>query len=154
MGMMSLDNYKKIIDELENNVQAITLASRGEPLLHPKIKDILSYKSNNFLGFKINTNASMLNEKLAHEILSSGVNNLVFSVDAADKATYEKIRINGNFEKVFDNIKMFNNIRKKHYSRSKIITKVSGVKISSKQQSIEDMINFWKEYVDEVARSL
>ena len=112
MGMMSLDNYKKIIDELENNVQAITLASRGEPLLHPKIKDILSYKSNNFLGFKINTNASMLNEKLAHEILSSGVNNLVFSVDAADKATYEKIRINGNFEKVFDNIKMFNNIRK------------------------------------------
>ena len=119
--------------------------------LHLKIKDILSYKSNNFLGFKINTNASMLNEKLAHEILSSGVNNLVFSVDAADKATYEKIRINGNFEKVFDNIKMFNNIRKKHYSRSKIITKVSGVKISSKQQSIEDMINFWKEYVDEVA---
>lgn len=151
MGMMSLDNYKRIIDELENNVQAITLASRGEPLLHPKIKDILSYKSNNFLGFKINTNASMLNEKLAHEILSSGVNNLVFSVDAADKTTYEKIRINGNFEKVFDNIKMFNSIRKKHYSRSKIITKVSGVKISSKQQSIEDMINFWKEYVDEVA---
>ena len=35
----------------------------------------------------------MLNEKLAHEILSSGVNNLVFSVDAADKATYEKLEL-------------------------------------------------------------
>ena len=55
-----------------------------------------------FLGLKINTNASMLNEKLIHSILSSNFSEIVFSVDAADKDAYEKIRINGINEASID----------------------------------------------------
>ncbi|MDA2932777.1 hypothetical protein MYX82_00380 [Acidobacteria bacterium AH-259-D05] len=39
MGMMSLDLYKRVIDESEGKCEAITLASRGEPLIHRKIED-------------------------------------------------------------------------------------------------------------------
>lgn len=151
MGMMSLDTYKLLIDELEGKVEAVTLASRGEPLMHPQIKDIIEYTGNKFLGFKINTNASLLTEDLCHTILQAGVNTLVFSVDAADKNTYEKIRINGNFDKVKQNIIRFHEIRKTFYPNSQIITKVSGVLISSKQQTLDTLVSFWKDYCDDVA---
>lgn len=151
MGYMDLDVYKKAIDELEGNIEAITLASRGEPLLHPKIKEMISYTGNKFLGFKLNTNASLLNEDMCHTLLQSGLNTLVFSVDAADKEMYETIRVNGKFEKTFANIKRFSEIKKNHYSKSKMNVKVSGVKISASGQDIDSLIDFWGKYVDDVA---
>ena len=62
MGNMKLELFKKIVDELEGNVEAITLASRGEPMLNLEIIDMLNYCSNKF-ALKMNTNGSMLNEK-------------------------------------------------------------------------------------------
>lgn len=131
MGHMPIDLFKKIIDEIEGKIEAVTLASRGEPTLNPKINDMIDYCKGKFLGFKINTNASLLNEKMIHSLLSAKFNEIVFSVDAADKETYEKIRINGKFEKVFNNLKLFSEIRKKYYSETDTIVKVSGVKINS-----------------------
>ena len=44
MGVMDLNFYKKIIDDCHNNgTKAITLASRGEPTLHPKLDEMLEY---------------------------------------------------------------------------------------------------------------
>ena len=37
MGHMKLDFLKDLIDELENNVEAITFASRGEPTLNKNL---------------------------------------------------------------------------------------------------------------------
>ena len=35
MGHMTLELFKKVIDEIEGNIEAVTLASRGEPTLNP-----------------------------------------------------------------------------------------------------------------------
>ena len=150
MGNMKLELFKKIVDELEGNVEAITLASRGEPMLNLEIIDMLNYCSNKFLALKMNTNGSMLNEKKIHKILSSNLNTIVFSVDSADKENYEKIRVNGNFEKVYSNIKLFSEIKNKHYSDSDIIIRISGVKINN-IQNIDSMKDQWQEYADILA---
>jgi hypothetical protein len=52
---------------------------------------MLAYVSGKFLAFKINTNASYLDEKKAHAILASEPNTLVFSADAADPELYAKL---------------------------------------------------------------
>ena len=57
MGYMDFEMYKNIIDQIEGNVEAVTLASRGEPLLNKDFVRMLEYSSGKFLGFKINTNA-------------------------------------------------------------------------------------------------
>ena len=150
MGNMSLDLFKKIVDELEGNIEAITLASRGEPMLNPKIIEMLDYCGEKFLALKMNTNGSMLNERNINQILSTGLNTIVFSVDSADKQNYEKIRVNGNFEKVFANIKLFNEIKRKHFNSSSLIIRISGVKIND-NQNINVMKNQWEEYADILA---
>jgi len=150
MGHMSYKTFKLLIDQAEGNIEFISLASRGEPLLCPDIKKMLKYTTNKFLNLKINTNASLLDEEMAHSILNSGVKTLVFSADAADSKLYSKLRVNGKLEKIIKNIKQFNKIKNKHYSNSKIITRVSGVKVNSKQK-LDDMEKYWGDLVDQVA---
>ena len=150
MGHMTFETFREIVDQAENKIEFISLASRGEPLICRDIEKMLAYTRNKFLNLKINTNASVLTESKIHSILQSGVKTLVFSADAADEKLYEKLRVNGNFKKTVKNISLFKEIREKHYPKKKIITRVSGVKVNE-SQNFEDMKNLWDELVDQVA---
>ena len=150
MGNMEIDLFKKIIDEaVEGGTKAITLASRGEPTLHPKLGEMLEYCYGKFFELKINTNGTKLNDKLIHQILKSGVTDMVFSIDSYTKKDYESIRIQGIFETVLNNVKRFKEIKEKLYPNSKCATRVSGVRVDKKQDP-NAFKDFWKEYVDHV----
>ncbi len=150
MGHMDLKLFKKIIDEAESNgTKAITLASRGEPTLHPKLDEMLEYCTNKFFELKINTNATRLTEKLIHKILQSGVTDVVFSVDSYKKDDYERIRVRGIFETVIENIQNFAKIRKECYPNSKCATRISGVRVD-KELDMNEFKQFWEKYVDHV----
>mgnify|MGYP005629967881 CR=1 FL=1 len=150
MGTMSFDLFKRIIDQTVGQCEAVTLASRGEPLICPDIEAMLRYMSGKFLALKLNTNAWFLDEKLCHVILESGVNTVVFSADAASEPTYSKLRVNGNLNRVHENIKRFHSIRERNYPESQTITRVSGVKVSD-ADTLENMTEFWGKLVDQVA---
>ena len=152
MGMMPWNIFKKTVDEVAlNNCKAVTLASRGEPTLHPKLPEMIEYISQKgILDLKINTNATKLNEKISRSILKNNVSELVFSLDAGNKETYEKVRVKGRFDQVLQNIINFNKLRNEEYKQSKCITRISGVKVLE-EQDIDQMTSFWKEHVDEVA---
>ncbi|MBT4889507.1 MAG: radical SAM protein [Rhodospirillales bacterium] len=149
-GRMTLDTFKAVVDQIEGEVEAVTLASRGEPLLCKDIVKMLEYVSGKFLGFKINTNAWYLDEAKAHALLAAEPNTVVFSADAADEELYAKLRVNGRLDRVLENIRMFAEIRAKHYPNSRTITRVSGVDFSDKQD-FGEIEKFWNDYVDQVA---
>ena len=150
MGMMTLETFQQVVDQLHGNVEAITLASRGEPLMNKQIDEMLSHAAGKFLGLKINTNASFLTEARAHALLSAEPNTVVFSADAADRELYGKLRVNGDLDKIVRNVELFQQIRSKHYQNSRTITRVSGVKFSD-AQDFDVIDQFWKRYVDQVA---
>lgn len=150
MGYMDIDLFKKIIDELEGNVESITIASRGEPTLHKGFEEIINYTNGKFLATKINTNASVLTEKKIHTILSNDVQSLVFSIDAPEKELYEKLRVNGKFEKTMKNIENFVKIKKESYPNSRLLTRISGVKVNE-MQDLDKMEEIWAPYADIVA---
>ena len=151
MGTMSLDLFKAVIDQTQGRCEAVTLASRGEPLLCPDIETMLDYCQDKFLGLKMNTNAWYLDESKAHAILQSGMNTLVFSVDCTNEALYSKLRVGGRLDRVVDNISRFREIRTKHYPKHNIITRVSGVQFHEEQQDLDEMEAFWEDLVDQVA---
>jgi radical SAM protein with 4Fe4S-binding SPASM domain len=150
MGHMKLDTFKTIVDEAEGNVEFISLASRGEPLLCPDIVPMLAYTPGKFLNLKMNTNASLLDEEKCHAILQSGIKTLVFSADAAEEPLYSQLRVGGKLAKVLANVERFHRIRATQYVESHLITRVSGVKISD-SQNIDSMQKLWGDLVDQVA---
>jgi radical SAM protein with 4Fe4S-binding SPASM domain len=150
MGKMDISLFKKIIDQcVEGGTKAITLASRGEPTLHPQLGEMLEYCTGKFYGLKLNTNATRLTDKLSHQILKSGVTDLVYSIDSYAKEEYEVIRVKGIFDEVLNNIIRFKEIKEQHYPNSKCSTRISGVKINDKQDPIK-FKEFWEKYVDHV----
>lgn len=150
MGMMDLDLFKNVIDEVEGNIESITLASRGEPTLNRSIDKMLEYCNDKFLGMKINTNASLLTDKMIHTILSNDVQTVAFSIDAADKELYEKLRVNGKFERTLRNVERFNEIKAKDYPTSRVVTRISGVKVNE-MQDVDKQVETWSQYADIVA---
>ena len=151
MGLMSWELFTSVVDQAaDNGCQAITMASRGEPTLHKRFGEMLHYVSSKGLfDTKINTNATRLNEKLIHDILSSEISNVTFSVDAITAESYEKIRVKGKFDEVLANVKLFNQIRAADYPNSPTTTRISGVAVVPDQDPVE-MQQFWSKLVDEV----
>jgi sulfatase maturation enzyme AslB (radical SAM superfamily) len=150
MGTMSLELFKAVIDQAQGNIEAVTLASRGEPLLNPKIKEMLAYCHGKFLGLKINTNASKLTEAICHAILEADINTLVISADAAKEPLYSQLRVNGKLKTVLANVTRFHEIRAKHYPQTRTILRVSGVHVSD-EQNLDDMEGLWKGLADQVS---
>lgn len=150
MGHIAIKLFKKIIDEaVTEKCRALTMASRGEPTLHPKFGEILKYVKGKFFDLKLNTNAMLLDEEKCHQILENEVTELVFSIDSFEKKEYERTRRNGKFEQVVNNIKRFHNIRKKEYPQSKCRTRISGVKYK-KNFNVKHFVKFWEQIVDNV----
>ena len=149
MGKMEIDFFKSIIDECyEEGVGAITMASRGEPTLHPQLLEMLNYIKGKFLEVKINSNASRLNAKLSEAIISS-VNHVVFSIDSHVPEEYEAIRKGGNFYEVLRNVKEFWQIRNSSkFASKKIRVSISGVKVYDSQDP-EEFKSFWQNFADD-----
>lgn len=150
MGQMSFDLFRQIVDQAQGNIEFVSLASRGEPLLCKDIIPMLNYAQGKFLNLKLNTNASLLDEAKCHAILSGGVKTVVFSADAAEEPLYSKLRVNGNLATVLGNIERFQKIRQTQYSSVPVITRVSGVQFSD-DQSLDSMQRVWGNLVDQVA---
>ncbi len=150
MGFMRVDLFKHVVDQAAGQCEAVTLASRGEPLLCPDIAEMLAYMRGKFLASKINTNAFALDERKCHAILEAGVSIVVFSADAADEPLYSKFRVNGRLDRVTANVARFQEIRARHYPESQTITRVSGVRYS-KEQDLDEMERYWGQLVDQVA---
>lgn len=149
MGLMNIDLYKRLIDEaVAGGTRALTLASRGEPTLHPKLNEMLAYASGKFFELKLNTNATKLTDDISNAILDAGVDELVFSVDSEDPEIYEKIRVGAKFDVVLNNIKRFHELRSQR-PHSQTHTRISGVKLHSDQDD-EKFAAFWGSIVDHV----
>jgi len=152
MGFMDIKLFKKTIDMAVNcGVQALTLASRGEPTLHPGLTEMLEYCAGKFIELKINTNASRLDAQLAQVVLSSNVTHVVFSVDSHLKCEYEQIRRGGVFEDVLHNIQYFSELRESRPDQF-MSTRVSGVRFLKSQDEAE-FKRFWENYVDDAMLS-
>lgn len=150
MGLMDMGLFRQIVDEAEGKVEGITLASRGEPLMHKRIGEMLAYLAGKFLAVKMNTNATFLDEAKCHAILQAGIQTLVFSADAAAEPLYSQLRVRGDLEKVMANVRLFHDIREREYPDSRTITRISGVKVSE-AQDIDAMEQTWGGLVDQVA---
>ena len=149
MGTMTVDNYKKIIDIIQGKVEFISLASRGEPSICKELPEMLAYSKNTFLNLKINTNASLITEDLAHALLDGGAKTIVFSIDTHTRELYEEFRVNGRFERLVRGLDLFKKIREDHYSRKDSIVRISGVYMDERQD-MNLMYQTWGEYVDQI----
>lgn len=109
IGFMNLDKHNKLINEVKNKAKRIDYSINAEPLLHPKIIEMISYSSKKGLETFLGTNGIFLS-KHAKGLVESGLDYTNISMDGATKETYDKYRVgkkenNNNFEMLKQGIK-------------------------------------------------
>lgn len=77
---MDFDSFKFIIDHL-TGVTDIILTGWGEPLLHPRLFDMIAYCRQKRIKVRFTTNGALLNKGLAVRLADSGVDAVTFSLD-------------------------------------------------------------------------
>ncbi len=110
---MDMNLFKIVIDNAsEIAVPEVKLNRFGEPLLHPKLIEMIKYtKRRRIPRVYFTTNATLLNETIAKKIIASGIDSVTFSVDGGKESTYEKIRRGAKYKDVVSNIERFARIR-------------------------------------------
>ncbi len=147
--------FYKIINEIsEMGVPSIKLNWRGEPLLHPKLCDFISYaKNKSIIDVSINTNATTLTRKKSEALIASGLDQIIYSFDGGTKHTYEKMRPgrfkNNTFEKVYENIKLFHKIKTELNSKFPI-TKIQMIMTQDTRNEVDNFYKLFKDIVDDV----
>jgi MoaA/NifB/PqqE/SkfB family radical SAM enzyme len=109
-GLKDIDYslYQKLIDEgINYGLMSVKLNFLGEPLLYPKLTNMVSYAKDKGLWVMLNTNAVLLDYKTSLSLLDAGLTDIFFSFDSPYKEEYEKIRVGASFEKTLQNIKGF-----------------------------------------------
>lgn len=89
------------------------------------------------------TNGLVINERIIEKLIHGKVD-IVFSIEAANKETYEYIRKGGKFQRLLDNLRMVKEAKEK--SGSRLETHFNSVIMKSNYREIEEMIDFAKSY--------
>jgi len=106
-GYMSFDLFRQIVDEMAPHIQITTLHIWGEPLLHPRLFEMIRYCRDHHLKTEISSNATLLNEERARALLDAGLDLLYLCQDGVKPETYEAIRRRADFAETRANILRF-----------------------------------------------
>jgi len=149
---MDLKNYKRLIDEASDlGVYSLKLNWLGEPLVHKDIVEMVRYaKEKNFEDVMFNTNAALLDEEMARNLIQAGLDKIFFSFDSPHKEKYEEIRVGASYEETLHNIKRFVELRDALGS-STPLTRVSMVLMEDNKDEYDTFVDMFKEIVDVVA---
>jgi len=146
---MPWETFEKIVLEGEKyQCPSIEPQGTNEPLLDKDLEKYIRFAADHgFIDIMMNTNATLLNESRARSMLKSGITRLRFSLDAASKETYEKVRVGGEYETTVENIENFLKIRKQE-NYSLPVVGVNFCKTSFNEHEEEKFVDTWIDKVD------
>ncbi|MGQ9628960.1 MAG: radical SAM/SPASM domain-containing protein [bacterium] len=144
--------YKRIVDQIyetrKNKPTSICLIYRGEPLLNRNLAQMVEHASK--FGFKVGiaSNGILLTKDKARELLRAGLGWIDFSIDAASKDTYDKIRIGGNYDKAVENVENFVSVRDELGSKTEVGLKFVLQELN--ELEVNAFLDRWIDVVDNV----
>jgi radical SAM protein with 4Fe4S-binding SPASM domain len=103
-GLMSLENFRKVIDEIGKYLTNLELYNWGEPLLNRDLISMITYAKGKNIPVCISTNLNILDKEMAEAIMSARIDKVFISCDGASQETYSKYRVGGNFDRLISNI--------------------------------------------------
>lgn len=149
--LMEMNLFKRIIDNAaEIRLPAVKLNRFGESLLHPKLTDMIRYsKEKGIPWVYFTSNATLLDDKKATELLSSGLDSITFSVDGARPSTYEKIRRGARYDTTVQNVYRFCERRKElGFTKPRIV--LNTLLMKETENEMLDFFKIWNHVVDRI----
>ena len=115
-GRLNAETHDKMLSQLGKQLFYINYYFQGEPFLHPEFLTLIKAANQRNIYTATSTNAHFITPKKAEEIIESGLDRIIISIDGLTQDTYEQYRRKGQLEKVITGTK--NLIKAKENCRS------------------------------------
>lgn len=150
-GLMNFENFKNLVDQIENFVLQLSLQNWGESTLIKDFPKMIQYASKRKIFTRLSTNFSVdYTEEFFKEFMTSGLGRLVIDLDGTTQSVYEKYRVGGNLDLVLKNIKNAVEFKKEHSLKYPII-QARMLVMKQNEHQIEDFKELSKKLgVDEI----
>ena len=144
--VMCESTFKTVVKEIKKmKIRNIGMYYFGEPLTDPRLDKRINLMKKNYPCYiQLITNGLGLNGGWRERLRNTDLDELLISLDATDKESYEKIR-KGSYENVVKNIEAF---MLKKGKKPKVIVRIMVTEDNKNQ--IKEFTRKWKEIVDEV----
>lgn len=126
-GIMAYETFTKVVDDLAlfpTKLKFISLQSRGESFLNPRLVDMIRYLKDKDVAkeIAINTNASLLSPLLNLAVIDAGLDVIRVSIEGMSPEKYKEVAgVDIDFDLMVSNIAHFYKNRKNCHVYIKII---------------------------------
>lgn len=137
-AFMSMDIFHRIMDSLPGlpQLERVVFTSFGEPLVHPKIFDMIAAIRDYGLEVTLGSNGILLSEKVARKLVDLGVDLLMVSIDGVKPEVYEDVR-DTQLDNVLHNLKRFNQIKEEAGTRKPTL----GIEFVALKKNKDDLLD-------------
>ena len=144
-GTMPLPLWRRCADEIAREAPATQcwFSFCGEPLLEPELLlRMLAYgKSVGLKSLNVNTNGMLLTPEWADPLLDSGVDLVVFGIDAFTPDTYAKVRVKGEMGTLRRNVEHF--LSRRHARSKGPDVQVQFIEMDENEHELNDFSAHW-----------
>lgn len=143
-GMMSLEDYQKIINEVRWFSQIILLWNYGEPFMNPRVFEMIKYAKQNHLYVMSSTNGFVFYQsKNIDALLESGLDKLLVSFDGFTPKVFGQYRKGVVLSKVKKGLRLLS--KKMKQSNSKMEVDLQFLLMKHNIHEYQQVKNFAKE---------
>lgn len=135
---MSLDEFKNILDQFDNNLTKMFFYYMGEPFLNRDAYSMIRYAADRGLWITTCTNGDLIDSE---STLESGIAEVNFQVGGMTQDIHSVYRINGNLAKTFHNMERVLELRRQSGRRRPTV--VAGyILMRHNEHQVEDFIRY------------
>lgn len=141
--------FKKIADECAKYPHnLLRIVGFGEPMLHPKFIELMTYAKSAGCNVGVITNGSLMTADISEKLLDINIDAIDISVDAFSKEVYEQIRVGLDFNRLVENVKKLVELRNKKQKKTFIFGSI--VEQKEVMGELDKALVFWGKIVDKV----
>lgn len=101
-GKLTPETNEGILQQIKDCTFYINYYFQGEPFLNPDFLEFVKQAKQKRIYTSTSTNAHFITEEKAAQIVASGLDRLIISIDGMTQQTYENYRIHGQLHKVIE----------------------------------------------------
>lgn len=102
-AFLEFDTFTRLLDQFDGLAE-LHLQGLGEPMMHPRLFDMIAHAAGRGIRVSINTNLTLLTPRRAERCVTSGLDTLHLSIDGATPETFDAIRVRARLDRVLANL--------------------------------------------------
>lgn len=104
-GNLNTKEFDQWLNEWAPTLSYLNFYFQGEPFIHPKIIELISLAANKGIYTSTSTNAHFISPNRASEIVQSGLDRLIVSIDGTTQEVYQNYRVDGSLAQALEGVR-------------------------------------------------